>query len=113
MILTCKICLLQLLVPEATIKYSEQGTVFVAVARPDDAFTSGSIGNTLKFEYKDVDDGEPIGDAQADEYQLEELEVSESDFVIGSHVSLLLAKYFTDLADEEKPLSLFFDIQYL
>mmetsp|Transcript_16899 Transcript_16899/g.33010 ORF Transcript_16899/g.33010 Transcript_16899/m.33010 type:complete len:887 (-) Transcript_16899:180-2840(-) len=75
----------ELLVPEATIKYSEQGTVFVAVARPDDAFTSGSIGNTLKFEYKDVDDGEPIGDAQADEYQLEELEVSESDFVIGSH----------------------------
>lgn len=73
----------ELLVPESFIKYSEQGTAFVCLQRPSDSYTSGSISNTLKFEYKDVDDGEPIGDSCEDQYNLEDLEVSEADFVIG------------------------------
>jgi len=73
----------ELLVPEATIKFSQQGTAFVVLQRPASAFTSGPISNTLKFEYRDVDDGEPIGDASEDAYNLEDLEVTESDFVVG------------------------------
>lgn len=73
----------ELLVPEAAIKYSEQGTSFVALQRPADSYTSGSISNTLKFEYKDVDDGEAIGESNEDQYNLEDLEVTEADFVVG------------------------------
>jgi len=68
-------------IPEATIAYQQTGTTFVCMSRAEDAFASGTIANTLKFSYKEVDEGE-VGDfEQEDEYELEPLEVSEADFM--------------------------------
>lgn len=84
-------------VPEPTIKFSETGTSYVVLKREVDeddeddlGFNSGLINCTLKFYYTEVDsNGESFGVGVEDEYQLEEIEVKESDFMkLGQNIGL-------------------------
>jgi len=70
---------------EATLRHNQRGVTFVCFNRPENTFSSGAISCTLKFNLKDANS--PKGND--DEYQLEEVEVVESDFMRGeSGVSL-------------------------
>ena len=74
----------ELSIPEPTLQYSIQGVTLVVFKRADDAYVSGSMACTLHFKVKEVDDGEVVdadGEGVSDEYQLEEIEVTESDFM--------------------------------
>jgi len=68
-------------IPEAKLPYNVAGSIFVCMSHTADSFSSGAIGNVLRFKYRDVDNGEVSGAAVEDEYQLEELEVVEADFM--------------------------------
>jgi len=68
-------------IPEAKLPYNVAGSVFVCMNHADGVFSSGPISNVLRFKYRDVDGGEVSGSAIEDEYQLEELEVVEADFM--------------------------------
>mmetsp|Transcript_5336 Transcript_5336/g.12997 ORF Transcript_5336/g.12997 Transcript_5336/m.12997 type:complete len:890 (-) Transcript_5336:181-2850(-) len=70
----------------ATVAHGTSSVCYVCVSRPTEGFrkenfNSGAISNVLKFYVKDVVNGEPQGPATEDEYQLEDLEVVESDFM--------------------------------
>ena len=83
----------ELSIPEPTLPYTTPGTTFVVFKRPTDSYTSAAIACTLHFAVREVDEGEVIGsegDGVADEYQLEEIEVVESDFMrAGSNIALV------------------------
>lgn len=68
-------------IPESKLAYNVAGSVFVCVAHPEGVYNSGPISNVLRFKYRDVDNGEVSGSAVEDEYELEELEVFEADFM--------------------------------
>ncbi|GAB5362680.1 hypothetical protein AAMO2058_000818500 [Amorphochlora amoebiformis] len=73
-------------IAEDTISYNSSGVCYVCISRPIDGFkkenfNSGQIASTLKFFVKDVENGQVQGVATEDEYQLEDLEVVESDFM--------------------------------
>jgi len=62
--------------------FEESGIVYVCLSRPEDSYQSGGIINTLRFESKDVYAGgevEPVG--QQDECELDEVEISECNFM--------------------------------
>mmetsp|Transcript_10886 Transcript_10886/g.16232 ORF Transcript_10886/g.16232 Transcript_10886/m.16232 type:complete len:880 (+) Transcript_10886:60-2699(+) len=70
-------------IPAESIPYNSTGVCFVAISRPTEGFgkenfNSGSIANTLKFYCKE--EGDPV--ATEDEYNLEDFEVVESDFML-------------------------------
>ena len=83
----------ELSIPEPSLQYSIAGVTVVVWKRADDAYTSGAMTCTLHFKVREVDDGEVIGeegDGVADEYQLEEIEVVESDFMrAGPNIALV------------------------
>ena len=56
----------------------ESGVAFVCLKKPPNKILSGAIGNTLKFITKDLDSDH--GDE--DEYALEDIDVSERDFML-------------------------------
>jgi coatomer protein complex subunit gamma len=72
----------ELSIPEPVLKAHEPGACFVVFSRPADSFVSGTMTCVLHFSVKEVDEGEvEAGDGTADEYQLEEVEVVEKDFM--------------------------------
>lgn len=72
----------ELSIPEPVLRANVPGSCFVVFNRPPDAFASGSISCTLHFTVKEVDDGEvESGPGSQDEYQLEDIEVVEHDFM--------------------------------
>jgi len=73
----------EFVVPETQLKYGVAGVTFVALQRPEKYFSSGAITNTLNFYFKDVDtsSGEVDQVGVEDQYQLEEMEVKEGDFM--------------------------------
>jgi coatomer protein complex subunit gamma len=78
------------IIPENQIKHGAAGAVFVAFNRPNNHYNSGSISCTLKFTVKEVEDGEISAEGHDDEYQLEELELSEADFMrAGENIGLV------------------------
>ena len=83
----------ELSIPEPSLQYSIAGVTFVVWKRADDSYTSGGMTCTLHFKVREVDDGEVLGDegdGVADEYQLEEIEVVESDFMrAGANIALV------------------------
>jgi coatomer subunit gamma len=77
-------------IPETSIKHGSTGTAFVAFTRPSENFTSGPLHCTLKFTSKEVEDGEVAPEGHEDEYALEEVDVSEADFMrAGDNIGLL------------------------
>ena len=83
----------ELSIPEPSLHYSIAGVTFVVWKRADESYSSGGMSCTLHFKVREVDDGEVLGaegDGVADEYQLEEVEVVESDFMrAGSNIALV------------------------
>jgi len=73
----------ELSIPEPICKSgSTPGQAFVVFRRPADKFSSGNISCTLHFTVKEVEDGEvESGEGAEDEYQLEDIEVVEHDFM--------------------------------
>jgi hypothetical protein len=67
---------------EAKLPHSGKGVTFVCFNRPAKSFNSGPLTCSLKFQSREVEaGGEPSASSSEDEYQLEEIEVSENDFM--------------------------------
>jgi len=67
-------------IPEQSLRYKIPGTTFVCFQRPKSKYT-GTLSCTLKFWVKEVGGGEVGSVGVEDEYQLEDIEVHESDFM--------------------------------
>jgi len=70
------------LVSEAKIPHGQSGTVFVCFNRPEMSFGSGTFAQSLKFISKQVEDGQAVGKGSRDECELDEMEMSENDFML-------------------------------
>lgn len=73
------------IVPVAKLSTEEPGTVYVAFKKSEDTtFPTTSFTNILKFTSKEIDPttGEPDDSGYDDEYQVEDLELSGSDYVV-------------------------------
>jgi len=70
-------------IPLDSLPYGTPGITYVAVKIPKDAISTGTCQNTLKFVTKEIDPstGEPEDTGNEDEYQLEDCEVTVSDYV--------------------------------
>eukprot|EP00245_Coleochaete_scutata_P011586 TRINITY_DN4319_c0_g2_i1.p1 TRINITY_DN4319_c0_g2~~TRINITY_DN4319_c0_g2_i1.p1 ORF type:complete len:907 (-),score=212.04 TRINITY_DN4319_c0_g2_i1:451-3171(-) len=75
--------------PLAAMQYGAPGQTFAAFSRPEGSCSVGKFACTLKFKVKEVDPstGEAEDDGYEDEYQLEDLEVVSSDYVLKAGVS--------------------------
>lgn len=66
------------------------GVVYVSFARDaPDTFATASFQTSMRFVSKELDPstGEPEADGYADEYQLEEVELSAADYIVPSYAS--------------------------
>ncbi|KAL7417416.1 adaptin N terminal region-domain-containing protein [Mrakia frigida] len=78
------------IIPVPSISASSPGVVYVSFTRDDPtSYAAGSFPCTLKFVSKEVDpsSGEPEEDGYPDEYQIEEIELGASDWVVPSYVT--------------------------
>jgi coatomer subunit gamma len=78
----------EFIIPVASLKTEEPGTVYVSFKQLSDTpFVATSFTNTLKFTSKEIDPstGEPDTDGYEDEYQVEDLELSGSDYVLPAY----------------------------
>jgi coatomer protein complex subunit gamma len=73
----------EFLIPIASLKPKANDYCFVALQRPSATLASGTISCTLKFTVKDYDaaTGDAEGKGVEDEYQLEDAEVTEADYM--------------------------------
>ena len=73
----------EFLIPAPMLKTDEPGTVYVAFRRPE-TFLASSFTNVLKFTSKEIDPstGEPEEGGYEDEYEVEDLELNGSDYVL-------------------------------
>eukprot|EP01114_Cavostelium_apophysatum_P024660 TRINITY_DN9725_c0_g1_i2.p1 TRINITY_DN9725_c0_g1~~TRINITY_DN9725_c0_g1_i2.p1 ORF type:complete len:199 (-),score=80.84 TRINITY_DN9725_c0_g1_i2:59-655(-) len=71
------------IVPLPSLPYGTPGATYVSVRRPKEDYGTGTVQNTLKFVSKEVDPstGEAEEPGYDDDYQVEELEVTNSDYV--------------------------------
>lgn len=71
-------------VPAPKISSGELSIVYVAFKKLDSQFAVASFVNNLKFMSKEIDPttGEPEGEGYEDEYQVENIEVNGSDYVV-------------------------------
>ncbi|KAI8149508.1 adaptin N terminal region-domain-containing protein [Fennellomyces sp. T-0311] len=87
-------------IPLAKLEYNVPGVIYVAFAREDEGdFPVVSFTNTLKFDVKDCDPttGEPDPEGYEDEYQVEDIDVTTSDYIRSTYVS--------NFAEEWEPLA--------
>ncbi|PSK34908.1 hypothetical protein B9Z65_1491 [Elsinoe australis] len=73
----------EFLIPAPALKTDEPGTVYVAFRRPE-GFIASSFSNVLKFTSKEIDPstGEPEEGGYEDEYEVEDLELTGSDYIL-------------------------------
>ena len=74
----------EFIIPATRLATDEPGTIYVSFKKTTDAsFVSTTFSNTLKFTSKEIDPttGEPEADGFEDEYEVEELELTGSDYV--------------------------------
>jgi coatomer protein complex subunit gamma len=90
-------------IPAARLAYDDPQTVFVGFKRRATSTPTATFSCTLKFLVKDCDPntGEPDEEGFDDEYSLEELELSMSDYISSTFVSDF-AKAWEDLGDENE-----------
>jgi len=89
-------------VPLASLPYGAPGACYALVKRPTDAFPTGVLRTTLKFITKEFDASTgqiDDGAGYEDEYQLEDLDVSTSDYVQGTFVANFKEKW-EEIGDE-------------
>lgn len=74
----------EFIIPAPLLKTDEPGTVYVSFLRPQDGFTAASFTNNLKFTLKEIDPttNEPEAEGYEDNYQVEDLELTGSDYVL-------------------------------
>lgn len=73
------------IIPVTQLNAEQPGSVYVSFSRPaDQAFVAASFTNSLKFTLKEIDPstGEPEEGGYDDEYQVEDLELTGSDYVV-------------------------------
>jgi coatomer subunit gamma len=72
-------------IPVPLLKQDEPGSVYVSFARPaGEHFTAATFTNVLKFTLREIDPttGEPEEGGYEDEYQVEDLDLNGSDYVL-------------------------------
>jgi len=82
----------ELIIPETSIGYKANGATFICLQKPEGLYSAGTISCVLKFFVKDVDvsSGEIDAVGVEDEYQLEDIELTEADFMQpGSNLGLV------------------------
>ena len=78
----------EFIMPVASLRTDEPGTVYVSFKRTADSkFASTSLSNTLKFTTREIDptSGEPDSEGYEDEYEVDDLELSGSDYVLPAY----------------------------
>ncbi|QIW99330.1 hypothetical protein AMS68_004848 [Peltaster fructicola] len=102
----------EFIIPAPVLKTDEPGVVYVSFTRPSSpAFLSASFTNVLKFTIKEIDPstGEPEESGYEDEYQVEDLELTGSDYVVpafaGSFDNIWSGLASADEAEETLALS--------
>lgn len=102
----------EFIIPAPLLKTDEPGVVYVSFNRPSTpAFLSASFTNILKFTSKEIDPstGEPEESGYEDEYQVEDLELTGSDYVVpafaGSFDNIWSGLASADEAEETLALS--------
>ena len=74
----------EFIIPATRLTTAEPGTVYVSFKKTSDAtFVATTFSNNLKFTSKEIDPttGEPEADGFEDEYEVEELELTGSDYI--------------------------------
>lgn len=84
----------ELSIPEPVLKVNTPGVTFVVFSRPPNSYVSGSFNCTLHFFVREVspDDPEP-GPRHEDEYQLEDVDVVEHDFMKSGEENVGLVQF--------------------
>lgn len=102
----------EFIIPAPLLKTDEPGTVYVSFTRPSSpSFVSASFTNVLKFTLKEIDPAtsEPEESGYEDEYQIEDLELTGSDYVVpafaGSFDNIWSGLASADEAEETLALS--------
>ncbi|KAF2769048.1 Coatomer, gamma subunit [Teratosphaeria nubilosa] len=74
----------EFIIPAPLLKTDEPGTVYVSFTKPAEGFTAASFTNMLRFTLKEIDPttSEPEESGYEDEYQVEDLELTGSDYVV-------------------------------
>lgn len=72
------------IIPAELLKTDEPGSVYVSFSKPAGEFVAASFTNVLKFTLKEIDPstGEPEDSGYEDEYQVEDLSLTGSDYVV-------------------------------
>jgi len=88
-------------IPLNSLPYGTPGATYVSVRKSADAFPSGAFQNTLKFTVKEIDPqtGEAEETGVEDDYQLENLDLSTSDYMQRTFVTNFKEKW-EQLGDE-------------
>jgi coatomer protein complex subunit gamma len=100
-------------IPIPLLRGDETGTVYVSFLRPADSFAAATFTNVLKFTQSEIDPstGEPEEGGYPDDWQMDELELGGSDYVLpafaGSFDNIWngLAEAGADEAEETLQLS--------
>jgi coatomer subunit gamma len=74
----------EFIIPAPLLKTDEPGIVYVSFTKPSEGYTAASFTNILKFTLKEIDPAtsEPEETGYEDEYQVEDLELNGSDYVV-------------------------------
>eukprot|EP01119_Soliformovum_irregulare_P006120 TRINITY_DN1789_c0_g1_i1.p1 TRINITY_DN1789_c0_g1~~TRINITY_DN1789_c0_g1_i1.p1 ORF type:complete len:880 (+),score=318.49 TRINITY_DN1789_c0_g1_i1:276-2642(+) len=88
-------------IPVPSLPYDQPSNSFVLLTRPADTLALGTLANSLKFRSKEIDPstGEPEEGGYEDEYQLENIELTTSDYVQKTFVPNWAEKW-EELGDE-------------
>lgn len=91
-------------IPAPLLKTDEPGTVYVSFKRPEgEDFVAANFTNILKFTSKEIDPatGEPEDSGYEDEYEVEDLDLVGSDYIIPAFAGSFDSIYDSIEADEE------------
>lgn len=91
-------------IPAPLLKTDEPGTVYVSFKRPEgEDFVTANFSNILKFTSKEIDpsSGEPEDSGYEDEYEIEELDLVGSDYILPAFAGSFDSIYDSLDADEE------------
>ncbi|KAF1344776.1 adaptin N terminal region-domain-containing protein [Delphinella strobiligena] len=91
-------------IPAPLLKTDEPGTVYVSFKRPEGQdFVAANFSNILKFTSKEIDpsSGEPEDSGYEDEYEIEELDLVGSDYILPAFAGSFDSIYDFLEADEE------------
>ncbi|KAJ1557164.1 coatomer subunit gamma, partial [Nowakowskiella sp. JEL0078] len=100
---TSSLLIQEAVIPTPLLTTETDGSVYIVYKRPDGICPIATFSNTLKYTVKEIDPstGEPQDDGFEDEYLLEEVELSTSDYVSSAFV-IDFPRAWDDLGDENE-----------